>query len=96
MRRHVPLLTLGILLGAIAVSDAADPKSVGMLEGEVLQVEPDSIIMKKETDGHEVRLRMADFTQRGGEFKPGDKIEAFVTPEGTTTSVQPRVGGFNR
>ena len=96
MRGYMPLLSLGLLLGAITVSDAADPKSVGMLEGEVLRVEPSSIIMKSDPDGHEVRLRMADFTHRGKDFKEGDKIEAFVTPEGTTTSVQPLTGGFNR
>lgn len=98
MRQYVPLLAFAALLGAATatLSDAADPKSTGILEGEVLQVEPGSIVMKKDSDGQEVRLRMAEFTQRGGEFKNGDKIEAFVTPEGTTTSVQPRMGGFNR
>jgi hypothetical protein len=96
MRKHIPPLALAVLLGAPTLSDAADPKGTGILEGEVLRVEPDSIIMKKDSDGQEVRLRMADFTQRGGDFKGGDKIEAFVTPEGTTTSVQPRMGGFNR
>jgi hypothetical protein len=86
----VGLLTVG------SVSHAVDPKAAGILEGEVLQANSGSIVMKKEDDGREVRLRLSEVTQRGGEFHTGDKIEAFVTPEGTTTSVQPRRGGFNR
>ena len=95
--RHYAL-AFGILglLAVGTVSDAADPKATGIMEGEVLHADPGSIVMKKEDDGREVRLRLTEVTQRGGDFRTGDKIEAFVTPEGTTTSVQPRSGGFNR
>jgi hypothetical protein len=107
MRQHARLyvrlyvMMLGVV-GLLAVgtlfdhTSAADPKATGILEGEVLHADSGSIVMKKEEDGREVRLRLTDVTQRGGEFHSGDKIEAFVTPEGTTTSVQPKTGGFNR
>ena len=92
-------LTSFALLGLLSIgtlSYAGDPRATGILEGEVTKADPGSIIMKKDSDGMEVRLRITDVTQKGGDFKAGDKIEAFVTPEGTTTSVQPRQGGFNR
>jgi hypothetical protein len=92
MRKHVPVLALAAVLGVASLSGAADPRGTGILEGEVLRVEPDSIIMKKDSDGHEVRLRMADFTQRGGEFKGGDKIEAFVTPDADDVELGRRRG----
>ena len=95
MRRYAPLLTFAALLMAGAAS-AADPRSTGILEGEVLRADPGVIVMRKDDDGREVRLRITEVTQRGGDFKAGDKVEAFVTPGGNTTSVQPRQGGFNR
>ncbi len=30
----------------------------------------------------------------GSEFKPGDKVEIMVTPQGVVTSVQPLTGGY--
>jgi hypothetical protein len=95
-RLYVLMFGVVGLLSIGSFSHAVDPKATGILEGEVLQADPGSIVMKKEDDGREVRLRLTEVTQRGGEFHSGDKIEAFVTPEGTTTSVQPRRGGFNR
>jgi hypothetical protein len=94
--RYAPILAFMALLSLGTLSQAADPRGTGILEGEVLRADPGTIIMKKDSDGMEVRLRITDVTQKGADFKAGDKIEAFVTPEGTTTSVQPRQGGFNR
>jgi hypothetical protein len=94
--RYAPVLTILMVLSFATVSNAADPKATGMLEGEVVRADPGLILMKKDSDGMEVRLRIMDFTQKGADFKTGDRIEAFVTPEGTTTSIQPRQGGFNR
>ncbi|HEV8540500.1 MAG TPA: hypothetical protein VGQ60_05000 [Nitrospiraceae bacterium] len=94
--RYAPILAILMLLSVGTISNAADPKATGILEGEVLRADPGLILMKKDSDGMEVRLRITDVTQKGADFKAGDKIEAFVTPEGTTTSVQPRQGGFNR
>jgi hypothetical protein len=71
----------------------------GTIEGEVKKVDPNVVIIEKESsgkdDGKEVRLPLNESTHKG-EVKERDKVEAFVTPGGTTTSVQPRKGGLNR
>ena len=71
----------------------------GTIEGEVKKVEPNVVIIEKESqgkdDGKEVRLPLHESTHKG-DIKEGDKVEAFVTPGGTTTSVQPKKGGLNR
>ena len=67
----------------------------GTIEGEVKKVQPDAVIIEKEKDGEEVRLQLNESTHKG-DIKQGDKVEAFVTPGGNTTSVQPREGGLNR
>jgi hypothetical protein len=77
--------------------DSAGPKApvTGTIEGEVKKVDPNAVIIEKEKDGQEVRLPLHESTHKGP-IKEGDKVEAFVTPGGTTTSVQPRTEGFNR
>jgi hypothetical protein len=71
----------------------------GTIEGEVKKVEPNVVIIEKESagkdNGKEVRLSLHESTHKG-DIKEGDKVEAFVTPGGTTTSVQPKKGGLNR
>lgn len=71
----------------------------GTIQGEVKKVEPHVVIIEKETagkdDGKEVRLPLHESTHKGA-IKEGDKVEAFVTPGGTTTSVQPKKEGLNR
>src|SRR5262245_34830770 len=67
----------------------------GTIEGEVKKIEPNVVIIQKESDGKdngkEVQLSLHETTHKG-DIKEGDKVEAFVTPGGTTTSVQPKKG----
>jgi Cu/Ag efflux protein CusF len=91
-----------LIVGSIAYGadpaaspSAKGPAETGTIEGEVKKVDPNVVILEKEKDGKEVRLPLNDSTHKG-EIKEGDKVEAFVTPGGTTTSVQPRKGGLNR
>ena len=110
-RRHA-LLALSLLLSGTAY--AADPggsgtakpggpggtMETGTIEGEVKKIDPNVVIIEKESpgkaeDGKEVRLPLNESTHKGP-LKEGDKVEAFVTPGGTTTSVQPRREGLNR
>ena len=103
--RYAVIYALPLMLSAtVAFADdyspppaAASGKSsaTGTIEGEVKKVQPDAVIVEKEPDGKEVRLQMHESTHKG-DIKEGDKVEAFVTPGGTTTSVQPKTGGFNR
>ena len=74
---------------------AASKPPGGTIEGEVKAVQPNAVIIERDKDGAEIRLPLNESTHKGP-VKEGDKIEAFVTPGGTTTSVQPREGGLNR
>ena len=109
-RMHVtPLAAMMLLFGTLAYAagpgtDAAKPGGgsppvSGTIEGEVKKVDPSVVIIEKEAGGQdtgqEVRLPLNESTHKG-DIKQGDKVEAFVTPGGTTTSVQPKKEGFNR
>ena len=101
-------LVVGVVFSMAGVCSAAGPpldnqssatgKSEGVtgtIEGEVKKIQPDSVIVEKEPEGRDVRLQLHGSTHQGP-IKEGDKVEAFVTPGGTTTSVQPRTEGLNR
>jgi hypothetical protein len=60
----------------------------GQVEGEVIQVFSTMIVIKNE-QGHATVLQLTPRTQLGAQFKPGDKVVAYVTPYGVT-SVQPK------
>jgi hypothetical protein len=95
-------LTLALTVGTAGY--AADPSSdssaggqaqvmKGTIKGEVKKVQPDAVIVKVDPDKdkaekQEVRLPFNQSTHMGpvGE---GDQVIAFVTPGGTTTSIQP-------
>jgi hypothetical protein len=62
---------------------AAVPQQ-GQVEGEVLQVFSTVIVIKNE-QGHGTVLQLTPRTQLGGQFKPGDKIVAYVTPYGVSS-----------
>ncbi|WP_447980662.1 hypothetical protein [Candidatus Nitrospira bockiana] len=74
---------------------AADPDKMGTIEGDVLTVDEQTMRVKK-ADGQEIVLHLSKQTQLGDRFKPGDQVEAFVTPQGAVTSVQPLKGGLRR
>jgi hypothetical protein len=103
--RYAVIYALPLMLSAtVAFADDYAPPSAaggskstvtGTIEGEVKKVQPDAVIIERDKDGQEVRLQMHESTHKG-DIKEGDKVEAFVTPGGTTTSVQPKTGGFNR
>ena len=71
----------GIL--SVAVSWAAVPPQ-GQVEGEVVQVFSTMIVIKNE-QGHATILQLTSRTQLGGQFKPGDKVVAYITPYGVTS-----------
>jgi hypothetical protein len=56
----------------------------GQVEGEVMQVYPTAIVIKNE-QGHATVLQVTPRTQLGAQFKPGDKIVAYVTPYGVAS-----------
>jgi hypothetical protein len=56
----------------------------GQVEGEVMQVFSTAIVIKNE-QGHGTVLQITPRTQLGTQFKPGDKIIAFVTPYGVSS-----------
>ena len=56
----------------------------GQVEGEVLQVFPTAIVVKNE-QGQGIVLQITPRTQLGAQFKPGDKIVAYVTPYGVSS-----------
>ena len=67
------------------------PVASGVYEGEVLEVENHTLVVKQ-TDGDIVRVRMPGKSgKKSSDFQIGDKVEASVSPEGITTSVKRQV-----
>jgi len=68
------------------VAPAAFPvtNAQGQIEGEVMQVFPTAIVIKND-QGHAMVLQVTPRTQLGAQFKPGDKIVAYVTPYGVSS-----------
>ena len=60
----------------------------GILEAEITHVDPKVLLVKKE-DGETSRIPMPGESGKSAtEFSKGDKIQAVITPQGTTTSVR--------
>ena len=71
------------ILAPVGLS-VANVSQQGQVEGEVLQVFPTAIVIKNE-QGHATVLQITPRTQMGAQFKPGDKIVAYVTPYGVSS-----------
>lgn len=64
------------------------PIDKGMLEAEITHVASNVLLVKKE-DGETSRIPMPGESGKSAtEFSKGDKIQAVITPQGTTTSVR--------
>ena len=71
-----------------AVTSPIDSGPGGILEAEVIHVEPNVLLVKK-SDGEVSRVPMPGETGKStSEFSKGDRIQAVITPEGITTSVR--------
>lgn len=71
------------ILAPLALAAANIPQQ-GQVEGEVMQVFPTAIVIKNE-HGHGTVLQITPRTQLGAQFKPGDKIIAYLTPYGVSS-----------
>lgn len=63
----------------------------GPVQGEVVMITqgiPGTMVIRDDK-GRGIILHLTPQTQMGGQFKPGDKVEAVITPYGVT-SVQPQ------
>lgn len=76
-------IAIAIMSLLSAVAWAAVPPQ-GQVEGEVVQVFSTMIVIKND-QGHATVLQLTPRTQLGGQFKPGDKIIAYVTPYGVSS-----------
>jgi hypothetical protein len=95
-----PLDLRGEEVGIAAVS-AASPmpadiscQDCSVLRGQVQQVEGELLVLKDSVSKQEVRLHVDKETQQGqapinagGAFRPGDSVEAYVTPQGHTLTI---------
>jgi Cu/Ag efflux protein CusF len=104
MKTKVGTLGLALALIVGTAGYAADPSSdsasgaqpqvmKGTIKGEVKKVQPDAVIVtvdadKDKAEKQEVRLPLNQSTHMGA-VGEGDQVIAFVTPGGTTTSIQP-------
>ena len=83
----IPMVTLG----AMSDREKSAPRS-SVYKGEVVVHEKNKLIMK---DSNEQRMELLldeDTSiqgRSGGPFRPGDPIEADVTPEGHAKSIRP-------
>lgn len=89
VRPVFPVLWLVIILVATPAAAVNIPQQ-GQVEGEVVQVFSAVIVIRND-QGHATILQLTPRTQLGGQFKPGDKIVAYVTPYGVS-SVQLKAG----
>ncbi len=88
---HWLLATLLLFgLAGCALESRSDFKGTirGNIQGRVKEIGPNYVLVLKDPERIEVRLMVTEATQKG-EFNEGDYVRAFVTPGGTTTSIQP-------
>lgn len=103
MKTQVGTWAFAVALAIGTTGYAADPSSSdstsgaqaqmvkGTITGEVKKVQPDAVIVAVDADKGEkqdVRLPLNQATHMGP-VRQGDQVVAFVTPGGTTTSIQP-------
>ena len=91
-------LTSTVLFGMYTTTFASDPAcrvdtnivSQGEIKGEVLKVDGDNYLVKDERSKKEVKFTIEKDVKAALErpLKQGDRIEAFVTPEGFAKSVR--------
>jgi len=69
-------------------------RGCSILRGEVQKVEGEFLVLKDSEGKQEVRLHVDKETesgqapiQTGGEFRPGDRVEVYVTPEGHALTI---------
>jgi hypothetical protein len=74
----------GQKMGMKSGSDSQDTESIS---GEILRVQGELYVVKDEK-GKEVKLHVDHSTQKSGELKEGDKIEAEITTKGHAVSVK--------
>src|SRR5215210_8771264 len=67
----------GLLLG-IDPARAADPQRLTV---DILKIEGEQFFVKDET-GREGEIHVGNDTEQFGRFKPGDRIDAWVLPNG--------------
>jgi hypothetical protein len=79
---------IATIIAMVAPASFSVTNGQGQIEGEVMQVFPTAIVIKND-QGQATVLQVTPRTQLGAQFKPGDKIVAYVTPYGVS-SVQLR------
>jgi hypothetical protein len=98
MKIGTATLALALGLGTLGYAGTPSEPSAseqiqmkGTIQGEVKTVQPDVVIVEVDADKgdkKEVRLPLNQSTHMGP-VGQGDHVVAFVTPGGTTTSIQP-------
>ena len=99
MKAGTAALAFTLCFGTLGYAADSSPESIakdqtqmkGTIQGEVKTVQPDVVIVEvvaDNTDKKEVRLPLNQSTHMGP-IGQGDQVVAFVTPGGTTTSIQP-------
>ena len=81
MKRLMTLLMF-TLISSIWIATLSYAAGSKIVEGDLLKIEGEFYTVH-DTAGHEVRLHVDKTTHlEGGEFKVGDKVEAYVTDQG--------------
>ncbi len=62
-------------------------QSTESITGEILRVQGELFVVKDEA-GKEVKLHVDQSTQKSGDLKKGDKIEAEISPKGHAVSIK--------
>jgi hypothetical protein len=80
-----------VSLGTMEDREKSTPRS-SVYKGEVVVHEKNKLIMK-DSNGQRIELQLDEDTlikgRPGAPFRPGDSIEADVTPEGHAKSIRP-------
>lgn len=63
-----------------------------VIQSELVKIEGQYYVLRS-ADGEEVRLHTSDPTKLAGQFKPGDRIEAQISPSSTRPSSRQKNNG---
>lgn len=88
-------LTLIAAMPAFSAETDRTPDEKGTMEGKVLQINPETIVLR-DKEGKEVALHLGQPADVDPAIKPGDRVEAYVSPQGITTSVKLLKEGLRR
>lgn len=86
LRRHILCGLALLVLSFVGLPDRVRSSTSGPIQGVVVTVTtgiPGTMVIRDEKGGLHI-LKLTQQTQLGAQFKPGDKVVAFISPYGVS------------